>query len=419
MAKKKNINNNSNKKDMHFGALGEELQNALSDLNYSDKVIKITYLGEDRKILQWGKNNQQPFLLDDLANKGGWHASCLSTNYKFGAGRSLRLIGPDGNEVTAVPAPNRRGDSYDDIWNLGWRSYVKYGWYGLEFANRLNGTFDQAFFRKGSDLRVEVPDQYGVVPGVFLSKTWKKKSGNYQYNLGNGLTSDKRYISLYHPDNDAPSQIILAKQLSEESEVYPSQWYFGAADSILLMAQISNAKNSFAYNAAALGAILLIPKDLAALDDGETAEDILADYEDELTGSVNAGKTAMVFYKPGSDTPSFINAPELRNHKAYDDWETQEMYKIFSHHGILFPELAGMVNENTGLGTEDVMAKFQIFFDLSLQLHQKRALAPLDLAIQRQLGPGYSWEIVQYELQSTQEEAPEEGIGTGNANTTN
>lgn len=418
MGKKKVPTTESKPRIKYAGALSKELENKASGYSYTDKIKRISYLGNDHKIIQWGQKNSQPQLLDKLSTKGGFHASCLNTRYKYTAGK-LQLNGPDGLAVEA-PAPNDRGDSYADLWALAVINFIKYGIFGLEFAYTTKGLFDQLFLRSGADLRAEAPDHYGVIPAYFLSKTWAGQSQNYQYQLDDGKVSQYRRIAAFGDETTRGlgtkrrpkdrSQILVTKQLSETSEVNPTQDWIGALEAILLAAQINNSKNSIAFNMANLSAVLLYPKDVNALAKDETIDDIVDDLDDEFLGTENHGKVPYMFYKPGDEAPSFMSAPENRGTKVFDTWEEANRFEILSHHNILFPEIIGIPNSNTGLGTEDIAAKFQIFFNISLRALQVRVLKAFDTAIELQLGPGYTFEVIQEDvlagLEPTEPAAP-------------
>ena len=345
--------------------------------NYRDTLKEITYLGEKYYIAKYGDKNNQPDLWDELEESGGWHRSCLGTRYKFAAGQGLRI--EDGGREIQLPIVNSLFQTPYDLNQLATKDQVKYGGYAYEVIWSQDGTtITSVRHIPWRQIRAERMDTLGNIRSYFRSQSW---SGGYQYLYDNDDTKER--LPVFNPRTATiePKQILVIRRPNDRSLYYPEPDSAGVVKSALLESQIKRAKLSFSHRAANPAFFLLIPFDTNKQTEDDF-QDIVDSIDSQLAGAEHTGQTPVLSYTPGADNrPELIAPPNFENQNAFQEWEEENVSEIFSHHGILFPEVAGRRNENTGLGTEDVQAKFQIFINTGLSDTQRYTTRGIEMIL--------------------------------------
>ncbi len=393
-----------------FSASYSGYQDNSGKYEYTDRLNEIKYLGDKYRVAQYGSSNNQPELWDELEAGGGWHAACLRTKYKFSAGRGLRILSSAGMEAE-VPVVNTMFQTLYDLNEMNSQDHIKYGGHAVEVIWSQDGTTITSLRHiPWRFIRAEAMNEFGDVLYYWRSQSWRGGS-NYQYY--NGETKER--IAVFNPARAVidRKQILIVRRPNDQSAYYPKPDSSAVVKSAQLESEIKTAKLSFAMRAANPAYFLLIPFD-ANKNTEDDFQDIVDTIDDTQVGANQTGRTGVLSYTPGADnTPTMIAPPKMENQNAYEEWTEDNTFEIFSHHGILFPEIVGRPNQNTGLGTEDIEAKFTIFVNTALAETQRYTLRSMMMVLPYLEGfdDTYEVEIVQLDptdgIEAPETDAPE------------
>jgi hypothetical protein len=302
---------------------------------------------KDGKYIKYGDNNEFPDYLIKLYNQSSIHAACVTAIVEGIIGGGLTS---DNEE--ALARANKKGETWNDIFNKVSMDFYLYGSYALEIIWSLDRTrIAEVYHIDFSHLRAAEKDHRNNIPGYYISSEWK--------GFKKVKDEDVHYLPVYNPSTaeEEPSQIFVLREYRPGQEYYPLPNYNGALKVIELDTEIdlfhvSNIKNGLAPSLAITTFTNGSPDDVDAIEQA-----LRANYG----GSENAGSLVYM------DVDSPENAPVITpiNQNGADDYYNAvndiSLQKILTAHRITSPMMLGIKTEGQLGGRDEVIDAFLLF----------------------------------------------------------
>lgn len=323
---------------------------------------------KDGKYIKYGRDNSFPEYLIKLYNQSSIHAACVNAIVEGIIGGGLKST----NEQ-ALDKANKKGESWNDIFNKVSMDFYLYGSYALEIIWSLDRSrIAEIYHIDFSHIRAAEKDHRNHIPGYFISTEW---NGHKRVT-----EKDVHYLPVYNPHTkeEEASQIYVCKEYRPGQEYYPLPNYNGALKVIELDTEIdnfhvNNIKNGLAPSLAITTFTNGSPDDVEAIE-----QSLRANYG----GSDNAG--ALVYM----DVDSPENAPVITpiNQNGADDYYNAvndiSLQKILTAHRITSPMMLGIKTSGQLGGRDEVIDAFLLFNNTVLIPLQQDILVGLESLLQ-------------------------------------
>ena len=387
-------------------SFGETAKKQSLSYRYNDKLISgLSYRIDDgdkkitRKVnvASYGKLNSQPEKLSKLANDSTWHKTCIE--------KRVQYILEDGLNDDGLGLANERGETYTDVFEYASSDFIEQGGFGIEVIWSNDGSQITSIRHiPWKFLKAEEMDAFGIIPAWWIRRDW---SGRTRFSGQDNVNTYRLPVFNSALASEQPRQILVVKRPNKNSDYYPEPDYIGALDAILADKIIMDSKVRYMSVAPLLSAVFLVTGKFKGPDGEDIFDQVADEISEEITGVENSGKFGILSQGEAGDI-SLLEPPEIsKNFRAFDDSMEDVRQRILSAHGILFPEIIGIPNPNTGLGTDDIRAKFQIFFNTSLRKPQRQILRGFNI-IGRYLPGGHTFEIAELDPTEGVESRPNE-----------
>lgn len=273
-------------------------------------------------ILNYGKNNNFPQELIRAVNNSPTARACAKSHAKFIAGDGFVLDETDPFETILasryLTSELLARMSYD---------YAYFETICLHLQFNIKGELVAMKHVDASTVRLGEPEQDGVIRRCKISSNWEETSGKYaylntpvEYDLYDPIHTKETIASMQDPAAFQAwrGAIVYAKRYAPGQPYYVTPSWSASLNWAYADGEIQNFHANNIDNAFMPSVLVYVPGELkGTMPNGKTKKEGFKEHlEDELGGSKNAGKMAVLYGKEGSQ-PTITQFNANSNHELF------------------------------------------------------------------------------------------------------
>ena len=289
--------------------------------------------------ISFGQNNLWPDLIIEIFNQSAINRTCIVSKQDAVIGEGLRTVDP--NQEWILKQANRRGETWNEIFEKVALDYILFGGFALNVIWGKTGEFiTEVYHIDFSKVRSgHMNPDTDRVEEYYFSPNWAKfKKAQYKPKVYKSF--DKDFALEY------PSQIYYAYDYAPGNAVYPLSDWVGGVNDCLTDIQTSIFHNSNLQNG-------LVPSLWINMNNGIPdpleQQQIYNTIADTFSGSGNAGKFFLSFADDPSTSPT-VTPLVATNDSYYLALDQRVSSRILTSHRITSPLLLGIRESGGGLG---------------------------------------------------------------------
>ena len=305
-------------------------------------------------------------LIDLYVNGSSVHSNFinLKRNLIYGNGLEPTESSEEYNEF--VEMINKQGDDFNDIFLKMSLDFAIFEAAALQVIYNSEGSIAAVYHIDVSDIRAEVPDQFGSVNNWFISKKWADIT-----NKKNKRSTEKNKalkIPNFNPSTGIQDgvQLLYIRRYVAGSQIYSIPSYNSAMNWI----QLDHELSKFELNKVSKG---FFPSGILYLTgdpDDEEKTQFKNNFERKYMGS-DKEKMLYIWGTNSDDKPEFIRTEADKNDVLFNDLNSIAASKISVGHGSPSQELAGVESGGVSLGGDANK------LNVALAYYQKNVIRPM------------------------------------------
>ena len=321
----------------------------------------------DNGYIKFGIDNLFPNNLIKLYNYSSTHGACImaKTNATIGNG----LI---SKEEDILKKANPK-ESWNDIFRKVAYDMNLFGGFALQIIwSRDRTKIAEVYHIDFSYVRAEYKDNYGQIPGYYLSNDW---SHNSHYSKD---TVD--YLPAFNPTNavDEPKQLYVYSPYRPGLEYYPLPDYMGGIHIIALDAEVDNFHMNNIKNGLAPSIAITTFTDSAP----EEQEWIERALRNQYAGTNNAGSLLYMDVASPDLAPQITPIPGNGNDSYYEVMNNMIQQKILTAHRITSPMILGIKTEGQLGGRDEMLDAYLLFMNTVINPIQADILSSFEYLLE-------------------------------------
>lgn len=287
--------------------------------------------------ISFGQDNLWPDLIIELFNQSAVNRTCIVSKLDAAVGEGLRTVDP--NQEWVLKEANRRGETWNEIWEKVAQDYILHGGFALNVIWGKTGEFiAEVYHVDFSKIRSgHMNPETDRVEEYYFCPDWRK---HRKHKPKAYKAFDKDFAI------DFPSQIYYAYDYAPGNAVYPLSDWVGGVNDCLTDIQTSIFHNSNLQNG-------LVPSLWINMNNGipdpQEQQQIYNTIADTFSGSGNAGKFFLSFADDPATAPT-VTPLQASNDGYYLALDQRVTSRILTAHRITSPLLLGIRDGGSGLG---------------------------------------------------------------------
>ena len=322
--------------------------------------------------MRYGENNLFPYFLQELANKSALHNAIVSSKVDYSYAKGLECKnnyndnkGADLSTILFVNHPNPYED-LNSIYRKCLYDYVMYGGFALNIIwakDREN--ISELYHIDFAKIRSGVKDEREQVKTYYYCEDWANVR-RYGYKV----------VNAYNPNQKSGSQLLYVKEYRPGTQYYPLPSYVGALNYIAIDAEISNFHLAHIING-------MSPNYMINFTNGIPTEEerrkIKQQFENEYTGSDNAGKFFITFSEDKERVPILTPISADNLDEQFIQLQDTVLQNILSGHKVVSPMLCGIKSDGINFGSgEEIRNAYEIYTNTVIKPIQKEVCNALN-----------------------------------------
>jgi len=302
----------------------------------------------DNGYIKYGANNLFPQELIKLYNYSSTNGACIMAKTEATIGKGLVA---DNAEILKKANPR---ESWNNIFRKVAYDMNLFGGFALQIIWSKDRTkIAEVYHVDYSYVRAEYKDDFGNIPGYYLSSDWARTS---QYG-----SDSVSYLPAFNPINAGaePKQLYVYSPYRPGIEYYPLPDYMGGIHIIALDAEVDNFHMNNIKNG--LAPSLAITTFQNASD--EEQEWIERALRAQYAGSDNAGSLLYMDVESPDMAPIITPIPGNGNDAYYEVMNNMIQQKILTAHRITSPMILGIKTEGQLGGRDEMLDAYLLFMN--------------------------------------------------------
>ena len=292
--------------------------------------------------INWGANNDYPWLLLNLYNESPTHAAAINFGVQsvIGGGVDYEKSNFDGNLIV----PNYT-QTFDDLLRSVTLDYMIYGTYCIEIIMNNDGKTYSFYHVPAEKVRCSEYDEDGQITKYFICSDWSKVT---QLGYTEVDAFDMKDASVI---KKGKSYLYMYKPYSPTVTYYSSPHYASAIKSIQAEIEFINHDLRVTTNSFVPSGMLVLP----AVETDEQRNAIIKNVQNLFVGTDNSNSIMITFQEnQDSAIPQFVPfAANNSNVDLYQASNQRTINRILAAHQINDPQLIGLPNlGGTGFNSE-------------------------------------------------------------------
>lgn len=318
--------------------------------------------------IRFGNNNAFPQKLIWLNNHSSLNGACIKAKTEAIIGKGL-ICKTEGVLDNANPY-----ESWNDIYKKVSYDFTLLGDYALQIVWSKDGKkIAEAYHVDMSYVRAEEKDEFGIIPGYYISADWALSS-----------QGDANYLPAYCPSKSIkqPKQLFTIKPYRPGLEYYSLPDYVGSIRIIELDTEIDNFHTNNIQNG--LAPSLAITTFTNA--DAEEQQWVEKALRNQYGGSDNAGSLLYMDVASRDEAPIITPIATNGNDTYYEVMNSMIEQKILTGHRITSPMILGIKTEGQLGGRDEMLDAYLLFMNTVINPMQSSILKGIEQLLEVNYG---------------------------------
>ena len=322
------------------------MENILS-VNLETSTAPIVQEVRGKDYIEYGTDdwrNLYPQFLIDLYYNSSTHAAIINATSEMIAGEELIIDDEDERDLNAIVKlkkfmahPNHDENLHEIIKKLAF-DFKLQGAFALNIIWSNDRTeISEIYHVPVEKIRSARPNEYGKVPGYFISADWS-----------NTRINKPHFVPAFNlKDRTSPNQILYSGLYSPNMQVYHTPDYLAANNWALVDQRVAEFHLNNISNGFSGSYFISFANGVPTQEERLSIEHSL---KQKFTGADNAGKFVLTFSDDRNRTPEITPISMTNADKQYLALQELLVQNILTGHRVTSPMLMGIKND-TGLGS--------------------------------------------------------------------